>query len=173
MIGKSGNWALGPWETFGRENILSECGHPLLLFTCSVLSDSCNLIDCSPHGFPRQEYWSGKPVPSPGGLHDLGIEPRSPALISVLFTAEPAGKPLVVHCSVTKNHSTCLEHKPLCLFGCFFLNIFSLLYVMNSLSSSMLSSDVTSTVTTYDQSEGPSLLFLSITLCTKFYILNI
>ena len=30
--------------------------------------------------FSRQEYWSGLPFPSPGGLSDLGIEPRSPAL---------------------------------------------------------------------------------------------
>ena len=27
----------------------------------------------------RQEYWSGLPFPSPGGLPDSGIEPRSPA----------------------------------------------------------------------------------------------
>ena len=31
-------------------------------------------------GFSRQEYWSGLPFPSPGGLPDPGIEPRSPAL---------------------------------------------------------------------------------------------
>ena len=31
-------------------------------------------------GFSRQEYWSGLPFPSPGDRHDLGIEPRSPAL---------------------------------------------------------------------------------------------
>ena len=31
-------------------------------------------------GFPRQEYWSGLPFPSPGGLPNLGIEPESPAL---------------------------------------------------------------------------------------------
>ena len=30
-------------------------------------------------GFPRQEYWSGLPFPSPGNLLDLGIEPTSPA----------------------------------------------------------------------------------------------
>ena len=30
--------------------------------------------------FPRQEYWSGLPFPSPGGLPDPGMEPRSPAL---------------------------------------------------------------------------------------------
>ena len=31
-------------------------------------------------GFSRQEYWSGLPLPSPGDLPDLGIEPKSPAL---------------------------------------------------------------------------------------------
>ena len=30
-------------------------------------------------GFPWQEYWSGLPVPSPGDLTNLGIEPASPA----------------------------------------------------------------------------------------------
>ena len=30
--------------------------------------------------FSRQEYWSGLPFPSPVGLPDPGIEPRSPAL---------------------------------------------------------------------------------------------
>ena len=28
--------------------------------------------------FPRQEYWSGLPFPSPGHLPDAGIEPLSP-----------------------------------------------------------------------------------------------
>ena len=31
-------------------------------------------------GFPRREYWSGLPFPSPGDLPDPGIEPGSPAL---------------------------------------------------------------------------------------------
>ena len=40
-------------------------------------------------GFPRQEYWSGLPCPSPGDLHDPGIEPlhlTSPALTGRSFT---------------------------------------------------------------------------------------
>ena len=32
-----------------------------------------------PMGFPRQEFWSGLPFPSPGYLPDPGIESRSPA----------------------------------------------------------------------------------------------
>ena len=34
-------------------------------------------------GFPRQEYQSGLPFPSPGDLPDLGIEPASPALAGI------------------------------------------------------------------------------------------
>ena len=30
-------------------------------------------------GFPRQEYWSGLPFPSPGNLPDPGTKPMSPA----------------------------------------------------------------------------------------------
>ena len=31
-------------------------------------------------GFPREEYWSGWPFPSPGNLPNPGIEPGSPTL---------------------------------------------------------------------------------------------
>ena len=44
-------------------------------------------------GFPRQEYWSGLPFPSPGDLPDPGTIPASPALAGGFFTAEPPGKP--------------------------------------------------------------------------------
>ena len=44
-------------------------------------------------GFPRQEYWSGLPFPSPRDLPDPGIEPASPALAGGFFTTEPPGKP--------------------------------------------------------------------------------
>ena len=43
-------------------------------------------------GFPRQEYWSGLPFPSPGDLPDPGIDPVSPALAGGFFTTEPPGK---------------------------------------------------------------------------------
>ena len=45
--------------------------------------------------FPRQEYWSGLPFPSPGALPDPGIEPASPALAGRFFTTELPGKPRV------------------------------------------------------------------------------
>ena len=47
-------------------------------------------------GFPRQEYWSGLPVPPPGDLHEPGTEPTSPgspALADRFLTTEPPGKP--------------------------------------------------------------------------------
>ena len=44
-------------------------------------------------GFPRQEYWSGLLLLSPGDLPDPGIEPTSPALAGRFFAAEPPGKP--------------------------------------------------------------------------------
>ena len=40
-------------------------------------------------GFPRQEYWSGLPFPTPGDLPDPGIETASltsPAWMGRLFT---------------------------------------------------------------------------------------
>ena len=40
-------------------------------------------------GFPRQEYWSGLPFPSPEDLPDMGIKsksPESPALAGGFFT---------------------------------------------------------------------------------------
>ena len=45
-------------------------------------------------GFPRQEYWSGLPFPSPGHLPGPGIECEShasPALKGGFFTTEPSG----------------------------------------------------------------------------------
>ena len=45
-------------------------------------------------GFPRQEYWSGLPFPSPEDLPDPGTEPTCLALTGGLFTAEPPGKPM-------------------------------------------------------------------------------
>ena len=49
-------------------------------------------------GFPRQEYWSGLPFPTPGELSNPGIKPASPASPTVagrFFTSEPSGKPHV------------------------------------------------------------------------------
>ena len=52
---------------------------------------ACQAPQCM--GFSRQEYWSGLPFPSPGGLPDPGIEPRSPALQADSLPNELQGKP--------------------------------------------------------------------------------
>ena len=47
-------------------------------------------------GFPRQEYWSKLPFPSPGDLSNLGIKsasPVAPAFAHGFITTEPPGKP--------------------------------------------------------------------------------
>ena len=46
--------------------------------------------------FPKQDYWSGLPFPSPGDLPSPGIEPASPALAGGFFTTEPPGKSLMM-----------------------------------------------------------------------------
>ena len=48
-------------------------------------------------GFPRQEYWSGLPFPSPGDLPDPGIEPGSPILQADSLLCEPPGKPMFIY----------------------------------------------------------------------------
>ena len=46
-------------------------------------------------GFPRQEYQSGWPVPSPGDLPDSGIKPGPPALQADSLLSQPPGKPQI------------------------------------------------------------------------------
>ena len=48
-------------------------------------------------GFPRQEHWSGLPLPPPGDLPDPEIKPAYPAcpeLEGRRFTIEPPEKPI-------------------------------------------------------------------------------
>ena len=58
---------------------------------CMTLCNPARLL--CPWGFPRQEYWSGLPCPSPGYLPKPGIEARSPALQLGSLQSEPPGKP--------------------------------------------------------------------------------
>ena len=55
-------------------------------------------------GHSRQEYWSGQPFSSPGGLPDSGIDPRSTSLqVDSLPSESPVvgqsgvGSPVSVH----------------------------------------------------------------------------
>ena len=43
-------------------------------------------------GFPKQEYWSALPFPSPWELLNPGIEAMSPELGGGFFITEPPGK---------------------------------------------------------------------------------
>ena len=47
-------------------------------------------------GLRRQEYWSGLPFSSPGGLPDSGIKPGYPALQTDSLPSEPPGKVLLI-----------------------------------------------------------------------------
>ena len=70
------------------------------MHACSVMPDSATLWTVAHQaplsmGFPRQEYWSGLPFPSPEDLLDAGLECTSlgsPALAGRYFTTVPPGK---------------------------------------------------------------------------------
>ena len=68
-------------------------------FSCSVVSDSfatswtVALQTLLSMRFPRQEYWSGSPFPSPGDLPDPEVAPVFLAWQADSLSAEPQGKP--------------------------------------------------------------------------------
>ena len=70
----------------------------MLLFSHAVMSDSFaaawTIAGEVPLSmvFPRQEYWSRLPSPSPEDLLDPGIKPTSPALADGFFTTESSGE---------------------------------------------------------------------------------
>ena len=63
--------------------------------SCPTLSDprDCNQAPLST-GFSRQDYWSGLPFLSSGGLPNPGIKPRSPALQTCALPSDPPRKPI-------------------------------------------------------------------------------
>ena len=70
----------------------------LLLFCCLVISNSATpwtIAHQAPLfiGYPRQEYWSELPFPSPWDFPDPEIKPTCPALDGRFFITEPPGKP--------------------------------------------------------------------------------
>ena len=75
----------------------------LLISYCSLVTKLCPTLlplpwtisnqDPLSMGFPRQEYWSGLPFPSPEDLPDPGIKHAFPTLTGRFFTTEPPGKP--------------------------------------------------------------------------------
>ena len=63
-------------------NLCGGGGGGLVAKTCPTLETPWNVALQAYlfMGFPRQEYWSGLPFPSPVDLPNTGIEPRAPAL---------------------------------------------------------------------------------------------
>ena len=74
------------------------------LFVTPWTTDCYGLLSM---GFPRQEYWSGLPLPSPGDLPDPGIKPTSPELAGGFLTTEPPGKPIRGPWAKGKIEATC------------------------------------------------------------------
>ena len=59
-------------------------------------------MDCRPPGSPLHEIFQVRilewvAIPSPGNLHDPGIEPVSPALAGEFFTMAPPGSLCITH----------------------------------------------------------------------------
>ena len=72
-------------------------------------------------GFPRQEYWSGLPFPSPGDIPDPGIEPESSALQSDSSESEPQGIQqgllyTLIKVFIKHLYSFCSNHHPPSLY---------------------------------------------------------
>ena len=103
--------------TLVRPLIDSYRGHPALLRVCrfkrcvssiaQLCQTLCDPMSCSPPGssvhgiFPRQEYWSGLPLPPPGDPLHSGIEPvslASPALAGGFFTTAPSERAMRTTC---------------------------------------------------------------------------
>ena len=61
-------------------------------------------------GFPRQEYWSGVPFPSPGDLPNPGIKPPSPASAGGFFITEPLGKSQINYTTIKMKEKSWQDH---------------------------------------------------------------
>ena len=95
---ETGLWCQKDWR---HADYFSKIAELFLLLKCLLLS--CVQLFATPWiivhqaplsmGFPRQEYWSGLPFPSPGDTPDPGMELSSPALQANSLPSEPLGKP--------------------------------------------------------------------------------
>ena len=80
-------------------------------YIAQLCPNLCNPMDCSMpgssvHGFPRQEYWSGLPFPSPGDLPDPGLNLSLLLGRRVFFTTweDPNNYITSVNYYITSNH---------------------------------------------------------------------
>ena len=81
------------WDTGKWNNSPKQCAG-----ACSVMFDSVTPLTAAHQvslsmEFPRQEYWSQLPFPTPWDLPDPETEPKSPALAGGFFITAPPGKP--------------------------------------------------------------------------------
>ena len=69
----------------------------LVTQSCPTLYDpmDCSLLGSSVHGILQARILDGLPCPSPGNIHDPGIESRFPELQADSLTASP-GKTIMV-----------------------------------------------------------------------------
>ena len=86
-----------PWPVKLPQEI-NHYGCATCVLSCLTFATPWTVVHQAPlsMGFPRQEYWSRLPFPSPGDHPYPGIEPMSPvspALAGEFFTTEPPGKP--------------------------------------------------------------------------------
>ena len=104
-------------------------------------------------GFPRQEYWSGLPFPSPEDLPDPGIELMSPELAGRFSATEPPKKPylLTPNSKLMPPPVSCSNYK---------FNF----YICESISVLLISSSVSWTDSTYKHYHVVSVLLWLISL---------
>ena len=80
------------WERGITKNLIkSVCQYVFIYICCFLVARlatpwTAALQTPLSMGFPRQEYWSGLPFPSPGDCADPGIEPVLPALAGRFFS---------------------------------------------------------------------------------------
>ena len=81
------------WDTHLSNNLVFG-----FVLSCSVMSDSCNPMDCSPpgffvHGILQARILEWVAIASSRGSSNPGIELASSALAGGFFTTEPPGNP--------------------------------------------------------------------------------
>ena len=86
-------------------------------------------------GFPRQEYWNGSSVPSPGDLDNPGIKPGLPQCRQILYHLSHPGSSLTVHlfywAIIQFTFSYNLKHIHLCLNLNFCFLLFASVFKIN------------------------------------------
>ena len=101
-----------PWNPPGNNTRLGS--HSLFQEIFPTQGSNPSLLHCSQILYHlshqgSQEYWGGMPFPSPGGLPDPGIEPRSPALQADSLPSAPNGTP---HIIITPDHNCTHSARP-------------------------------------------------------------